>query len=503
MDEIYFSERRNLSGDVRVAIHYPGARVDLSRIPTRYRQVFTEDVIGFYTLSRNVMPAPNYCFRMVHGYIAKEYQHDYIVDQFFLDALYRVITLDYERGNACLAIYTKKIKKNKQRKDFRWSKTNGELSRLWKMFKLRHRDSSLINFWVTKVRSTKEKRKLRKSEFGFFNEAVYLYDYAQIKIPVSQIGLPLTSFVEELAPVAETINKDPIQDVSSPELRVIAKGWGKLEDFDTPQAFLENISPLRFKDFSFDELSKIYYSIYAYSRMSKAYEGDRSGSDKYPTPAPDYDLVTKLKIALRQNSKYSEGEDWNTLVAAFEAIPTFDFGAGFEAYIDWTRSWNPIGRTKYTRHYNSKGKITDLLGLSHRYDRFYLDNQLAYIITKRGKPILIIGFAIATDMRLLVSQIQLVNPKGNRWLFKLPHHYMDYALLKMKEAFSGFDLYLVEGESLANKIKSNYDEKSPMDLKHYQHVIKSYSRPLDLFERIGDKEYIGKYHYYKLEEIDG
>lgn len=498
MDELFFSERRKTTGAVIVTLHYPGAYVDQETIPPKFRKLFKENVIGFYVFYQNMEPRTDRCFKIAQGYLAKEYRDAYIIDQFFLDALYRVASLSEERSPDCMAISLT---------DYR----HPTLSNLWRNFKSRHRGSALVRFWSTRILTAEELAEIGKEKDEWLRIMSYpskdRFDYAQLKIPQSQIGISLDEFYRELTFVDESIDRDPIQDVADPAGRIEKAHGGprkdRIADFDSEISFLKNISARNFDVFNFDELAKIYFSIYAYAPVSYLFEGNsRSSRDFYPVAEPDYDLVAKLKISLYQNSKFEEDmqndKDWNTLVAAFRAIPEFDFGPDFDIRIDWTRGFSQIGWAKYTRLYHTKGKWTDFSSsLERSYDKIYLDNQLGYIILKNGKPVLIIGFAISDNKKLLVSQIQLVKPKGNRWLFKLPYHYFDYALLKMQEAFPDFELYFVEGSSLAGKIKSSYGVESPMKPETYDYIERTYNRPLELFER-GEKTYIGKYYYFKL-----
>jgi hypothetical protein len=70
--------------------------------------------------------------------------------------------------------------------------------------------------------------------------------------------------------------------------------------------------------------------------------------------------------------------------------------------------------------------------------------------------VLTIGFSVAQDDRLLVTQIQLAKPKGNRFLYKLPLHYVDYVLARFTLAFPHFEILLVDGESLGENELAQY-----------------------------------------------
>jgi len=168
--------------------------------------------------------------------------------------------------------------------------------------------------------------------------------------------------------------------------------------------------------------------------------------------------------------------------------------------LDWTRGFNQYGWSKYTRIYSSEGKFSDLVSEA-KYDRVYLDGKLGYIITYRGKPALTIGFCISNDKNLLITQIQLMKKRGNRWLYRLPYGYFDYVLLKLQETFPDFTLWLVEGLSLADKVKKAYGEHEMMSPLAYHHIIDIYNQPLELFERVGEKTFIGKNFYYQLRPI--
>ena len=210
---------------------------------------------------------------------------------------------------------------------------------------------------------------------------------------------------------------------------------------------------------SFDEVCKVWFSSCiqlqeVHQFFNPTYKDER---------IEKFAILGKLKNSMW---RYGYGQDWNTLVAAYNNLSRFKFG-DFEFCLDVTHGFNQIGDAIY-------------------HPSIYLDAPLAYIIYYKGKPALTISFAIVAEGRLLINQVQLINKKGNRWLYKLPCHYFDFAIECMEKAFPDFALFLVDGHSSADRIKNSYGGyEGKFTKKKYQHIVKTYRQKLSGFIRRG------------------
>lgn len=89
-----------------------------------------------------------------------------------------------------------------------------------------------------------------------------------------------------------------------------------------------------------------------------------------------------------------------------------------------------------------------------------------------------IGFSVMENYRLLIQQVQLKNVKGNRFLYRLPKHYVELVIDQFLRAFPSFTLYMVDGKSLAEKILADY-ESSMTSVK--ERLDRDYRQTLDTF----------------------
>jgi|TARA_Y100000034_G_scaffold135146_2_gene205896 hypothetical protein len=255
------------------------------------------------------------------------------------------------------------------------------------------------------------------------------------------LGIDPSQFKETLTPVPYNMRKEPAV--------TLGEKYKLLE-----QKFRGNQSKI---EFSFDELCKVWFSCSVQLEIHKyfhpSYRDERN--DKFA-------IIGKLANSMW---RYSFGTDWNTLVAAYDNLSRFKFG-DFEFRLDVTTGCNARG--------------------SSEYHSIYIDGPLAYIVYYKGKPALTISFAIVAGGRLLINQVQLINKRGNRWLYKLPCHYFNFAIECMGKAFPDFALFLVDGHSTADRIKTSYgDGYVPLADEKYKHIVKTYRQKLSGFIRRG------------------
>lgn len=121
-----------------------------------------------------------------------------------------------------------------------------------------------------------------------------------------------------------------------------------------------------------------------------------------------------------------------------------------EVRITWSRMWEASG---YSAHEIPR---RDPSGELH----VYLDACLGLVLYHREKPVLTLGVSVA-PRGLLVAQVQLRERRGNRFLYDLPVHYLDWALDVLGGAFGKDRLWLVVGGSAVRSIEESYGRKMP------------------------------------------
>jgi hypothetical protein len=125
------------------------------------------------------------------------------------------------------------------------------------------------------------------------------------------------------------------------------------------------------------------------------------------------------------------------MVRAYRSIRRFNFGLpGFTVRLDYSTYYNPRGYAKCSG--------------------VFLDGVFGFLVYYGDEHVLTIGFSVAPNDQLLVTQIQLAKQKGNRFLYKLPLHYVDHVLARLIVAFPHFEIFLVDGESLGESELAQY-----------------------------------------------
>lgn len=154
----------------------------------------------------------------------------------------------------------------------------------------------------------------------------------------------------------------------------------------------------------------------------------------------NFRFAHKIRCSLGKWGEGISGSDWNLLVDAYEAICAFEISEpDFEVRIDWTTGYNDMGRAEKT-------------------EKIFLDAPLGFLFHYKGKHVLTVGFSVIQGFRLLIHQIQLVNKKGNRFLYRLPMPYIDWVVDVMRRGFPRMDIYLISGESVAKNVFKQYKD---------------------------------------------
>ena len=160
-------------------------------------------------------------------------------------------------------------------------------------------------------------------------------------------------------------------------------------------------------------------------------------------------LIEKIRLSAWHN--HAGSLTWDQMAEIYNSLRSFSVGLpDFTVGVDHTTGCNPKGYTSYFSQPQEKGER-----------RIYADAELSYFISYKGEPVLIISFHVVKGHKQLkpviaIKQIQMLKKSGNRWLYKLPCHYMEYFLIRMKLAFLNTDIHLIKGDALAKEITANY-----------------------------------------------
>lgn len=318
-------------------------------------------------------------------------------------------------------------------------------------------------------------------------------------------GLPIEALLGEegmeLHYVAEKFVYDPEKSFSLrekflPHAEAIEEYWGSTQwDRTALRVVDRSYNELReksryfpidpfFSEFTFDELVKYTFADCVQSEVSEMLRRTTLRGDNFETTPPEpIEFVYKLKNSMWHYGSYPN--HWNWFVDAYYAVPQFQFGDGFEIRFDHSRYFNTWGRAQHI-----EDQIRAIRpGYDAESSRYFYDNTLwldgifAYLINYKGKHVLTISFSVGTG-KVFLNQVQLRESHGNRWLYKLPTDIFNYSVERFYEHFTkwGFDVYLVDGLELAQKIKRNHEGGVPDSVM--DRIIRFYSQPLHRLSRV-------------------
>lgn len=164
---------------------------------------------------------------------------------------------------------------------------------------------------------------------------------------------------------------------------------------------------------------------------------------------------------------YGCDNDWNMLVRHLDGFRRISIDLpDFEVRIAHTRSINQCA-------WAWADGLRDL----------YLDASFGLLLYYKGEHVLTWGF-VPSRYGILVAQAQLRQKKGNRFLFKLPKHYLDLGLEILARAFPREPIWLIKGASSVEATRKNYG-KLPCGITEEgaERITALYDRPLEAFQR--------------------
>ena len=280
------------------------------------------------------------------------------------------------------------------------------------------------------------------------------------------LGVSLSFYKESLNFVPVHQNAEPMK--SFPLESALKEGYKEyIEDYMDPSQSLSvtiNKLPLEMYDATLEQLCKI--------RLSSIFMMCKTVEDLFRED-PKYRIVHKI-----QSSMWRWGHKkvkWNELVHVYNSIRSFSLDReGFSVRLDYTTSVNECGRSEYSRT--------------------YLDGVFAYLVYYKGKHVMTLGFSVAAGKKLLIQQIQLKQPQGNRWLFKLPPNYTEYVIDCFAKAFPNYKLYIVEGASLVAKYLKDYTD-------HYKYADNKCAESADRENKRKHYDYYSQERAYFRDKI--
>jgi hypothetical protein len=184
-----------------------------------------------------------------------------------------------------------------------------------------------------------------------------------------------------------------------------------------------------FRHFTFDEICKLKYSS---NNMM-----DSSVEQLFESQV-NYHVIRKIMGSMW---RWGAGNGtWNEIVDAYNGIKHFSLGlnSDFEIRLDYTNGMNPFG-----------------------YSRFcstYLDGVFAFLVHYKGKHVMTISFSVMAGRRLLIQQVQLKQPFGNRWLYKFPPQRLEFVIDLFALYFPSFSHFVIDGKALTLKTITSYQQ---------------------------------------------
>jgi len=158
---------------------------------------------------------------------------------------------------------------------------------------------------------------------------------------------------------------------------------------------------------------------------------------------------------------------------------------GFEVRLTWSSYFNEFGPAVHLRGEKP----------------LYLDGTFGVLVYYKGQHVLTIGIALAR-CGVLISQVQLREKKGNRWLYHIKRPYLEWAVGIIAEAFKGVKLWLVEGKSTVKAIRQSYgNTPCGMTAETEERISAFYNQPLATMRRTKTKtQYFGR-EFIKLKRV--
>lgn len=230
------------------------------------------------------------------------------------------------------------------------------------------------------------------------------------------------------------------------------------------------------KVFTPDELMRFVWGSPVQSAVGDYFQNWKA-SWREETEPPDIYAHVLWKV---RNSMWHWGwtDDYNMFVKLYTGLRHLTFGEGFEVRLDHTLGCNERGTAVHMRKATEPARFTDPCP-----KQVYLDGVFGLLVYRKGIHVLTVGFS-PSKHGILIHQVQLREPKGNRWLFRLPKGLLSYVVDRIRAAYD-LPVYLVDGASCVASVRRAYGGRaSDFDEKNVAERIRSfYDAPLDGYRR--------------------
>lgn len=134
-------------------------------------------------------------------------------------------------------------------------------------------------------------------------------------------------------------------------------------------------------------------------------------------------------------------------------------------YPRFVACYNGLGRLAvdipgFTLRITHTRSINTAAWAAHGRDNpIYLDASFGALLYYQDRHVMTIGFALS-ECGILVAQVQLREKRGNRFLYKLPMPYLDFALDLLQRAFPDDVMHLVTGDSTTAAVRAAYGKRA-------------------------------------------
>lgn len=177
--------------------------------------------------------------------------------------------------------------------------------------------------------------------------------------------------------------------------------------------------------------------------------------------------------------RYGMRADYGTAARHLNQLLALRAPAGLEFRLTWTLGSNETGQSVHARREGVKPN--------------YLDGPLGLLVYSGPRLVMTVGLALC-HAGVLVAQVQLREPTGNRWLYRLPGAregltYLDWILGVLGEGFPDDPLYLPTGTSVVEAVIRSYGRRPhSVTPEVAARLQRFYDQPLADWERTDQAE---------------
>lgn len=265
-----------------------------------------------------------------------------------------------------------------------------------------------------------------------------------------------------------------VEDLEERVAPIVARYTEEYGSFQTERLQIWDQAPLLRS--SFEELEQIF-TLEEILRLSFC---SCISHNYYDAILEHRDLAVPWKV---MQSMWSWGcsRNWNLGVQIFEDMKQFSFGVSpdFEVRLDYASKWNEKGWAALHRN----GPQT--AGRCQPNLETYLDGAFGFFVYHRGKHVLTIGFSPSRH-GVLLHQVQLKTPRGNRWLYRIRPSVLEHVIERMTHTFRA-PIFLVEGAAAVKELARAYPDDKSFREQHPRKVLarirKTYNAPFERYER--------------------